>query len=172
MKVGSEVVPADAVVIAMGPWSVQAAQWLPIPKVPSPLLAFIASNLLFYTTRRDRPGVLRPPSGYTSPRCHSSNRHRLLSAVCCSTRSGSDHPGLLRPPTGYPPPRCHRSNFHCLLLSRQVGVLHGIAVTTLEWSSCLMATHLKGGAAPAFTTSWLLFYTKRQRPPRSGPASS
>lgn len=33
VKVGDKVVPADAVVIAMGPWSAQAAEWLPIPKI-------------------------------------------------------------------------------------------------------------------------------------------
>lgn len=36
MTIGREVMPADVVVVAMGPWSGQAAKWLPIPTVPPP----------------------------------------------------------------------------------------------------------------------------------------
>ncbi len=33
VTVGGETIPADAVVIAMGPWSIMAAHWLPLPAV-------------------------------------------------------------------------------------------------------------------------------------------
>jgi hypothetical protein len=33
VQLGDEVVEGDAVVIAMGPWSILAARWLPLPGV-------------------------------------------------------------------------------------------------------------------------------------------
>lgn len=33
VEVDGEVLPADVVVIAMGPWSKKAAEWLPLPPV-------------------------------------------------------------------------------------------------------------------------------------------
>ena len=44
---GGEIVEGDAVVIAMGPWSILAARWLPLPAV----LGYKGHSLLFETGR-------------------------------------------------------------------------------------------------------------------------
>jgi len=48
---GGEVVEADAVVIAMGPWSILAALWLPLPAV----FGLKGHSLVFDTVRKSRP---------------------------------------------------------------------------------------------------------------------
>jgi len=68
VEVDGEVIPADAVVIAMGPWSVLATQWLPLP----PVFGLKGHSLIFDTGAavpaealfldyRERGGALQSP---------------------------------------------------------------------------------------------------------------
>src|SRR5262245_2012209 len=68
VEVDGEVIAADAVVIAMGPWSVLAAQWLPLP----PVFGLKGHSLIFDTGAavpaealfldyRERGGALQSP---------------------------------------------------------------------------------------------------------------
>jgi glycine/D-amino acid oxidase-like deaminating enzyme len=52
--VDGEVTPADAVVIAMGPWSVLAAQWLPLPMI----YGLKGHSLIFRSSRPISPHAL------------------------------------------------------------------------------------------------------------------
>ena len=50
IEVNGETIRADAVVIAMGPWSLRAAEWLPVPAVFG-----LGSPSLVYDTGKDVP---------------------------------------------------------------------------------------------------------------------
>ena len=59
---GGEIVEGDAVVIAMGPWSILAARWLPLPAV----LGYKGHSMVF------------EPAGVFPPRhCSSSTARRV-----------------------------------------------------------------------------------------------
>jgi len=53
VKVHGETIPADAIVIALGPWSLRAAQWLRVPAVFG-----MRSPSLVYDTAKDVPATL------------------------------------------------------------------------------------------------------------------
>ena len=60
-----EIVEGDAVVIAMGPWSIQAACWLPLPAV----LGYKGHSLVFET------GGSVPPRHCSSSTARPAARH-------------------------------------------------------------------------------------------------
>ena len=64
MVVDGEHIEADAVVIAMGPWSGQAAKWLPVPNITGQKYASIVlrpdediSNHMLFLSYRTSSGV-------------------------------------------------------------------------------------------------------------------
>jgi hypothetical protein len=81
---------ADAIVIAMGPWSILAAQWLPLPAVfgqQSPSLVYdtgavVPANALFLEYHENSGAELSvevfrvPMAARTSPRFRASSRSR------------------------------------------------------------------------------------------------
>ena len=74
VKVDEEIIPADVVVVAMGPWSVTAAKWLPLPSIETMRAhsvtihpeAPLTPHALFteMSFRHDRP---RSPEFYPRP---------------------------------------------------------------------------------------------------------
>jgi glycine/D-amino acid oxidase-like deaminating enzyme len=64
VQVGEEAIPADAVVIALGPWSMLASRWLPLPRVHG----LKGHSLIFDTGTRIPPEALfleyRDDTGY------------------------------------------------------------------------------------------------------------
>ncbi|KAK9844748.1 hypothetical protein WJX74_006279 [Apatococcus lobatus] len=76
VEVGGEVLPADVVVIAMGPWSKQAADWLPLPPVSG---------------QKAHSVIIQPSSPITS--------HCLFTQIS-GTKSGNAEPELYPRPDG------------------------------------------------------------------------
>lgn len=70
VAVGGEIIPADAVVLAMGPWSALACRWLPIPAVyglKGHSIVFetgdVPATALFLEAEGDTPEVFPRPDG-------------------------------------------------------------------------------------------------------------
>lgn len=94
---GGEIVEADAVVVAMGPWSIQAAGWLPLPSV----FAYEGHSVVYETGARVPPEALfldyREPGGVLTPEVFPRADGTTYIAVSTSQDPLPDDPAEVRP---------------------------------------------------------------------------
>ncbi len=106
VEIDGEVVEGDAVVIALGPWSMLASQWLPIPAVfwlKGHSLVFetgakVPAEALFLECR-EASGAVQTPELFSA-----SRRHHLC------LRNRERKPAADRPGPGHSRPGCARSS--------------------------------------------------------------